>query len=1087
MRHPYLLRSRLSLNTIRVAILCFGSIGVVGAQTIDAAHLAGLKWRNIGPFRGGRVSAVTGVINQPDTFYIGLPEGGIWKTTSAGQVWDPIFDAVKDTATIGSIQVAQSNPNVVYAGTGEISGGGQGTGMYRSVDAGKTWSHIGLTNSKLVPSVFVDPHNDRVVLAAALGGAVDSEKGVYRTTDGGDHWTRVLFIDDRTGIQHLAWAFDQPSVIFASPWKRFRGQGSVVDSSISSGPEIYRSTDEGVTWKKIKATGLPKSGGRVTVAVAAGTHAQRLFLIGTFGLYRSDDGGTSWRQMAAGDSRIANGQGDYSSGVYVDPQNPDIVYTLATCVYRSLDGGETFQGFKGAPGGDDPHQLWINPSDSNHIILGGDQGATVSLDKGKTWGSWYNQATGQVYHVSTDNRFPYWVYATQQDSGCIGTSSRGNLGAITAFDWLPHPGNEGGYIVVDPLNPAISYAVGPVGGIIRVTYPSGQWVQVEPNMNPGSDLRGWSGQLTFNPSNPHELLMAFQYILSTTDGGSHWNKISPDLTVAPYTRAPSEKERDKGAAIVTFSASALSPNILWAGTSNGLIRLTKDHGKTWLDVSLPRQPGQKEMMVSHIEASSVDTGGAYAVVTITTGAGSSSHLFRTHNFGLAWTETAKGLLKQNADAPEFLSLVRSDPGRPGLLFALSWRHVFVSFDDGDSWQPLTLNLPTTAYSDLVIHGNDLVLGTFGRGMWILDDYAPLRQISKATVSESAHLYRPSIAFRLRRNVNDDTPLPPEMPHAENPPLGAVIYYSLTAKPVGDVKVEIVDSGGRVVRHFTSAPIEPYDDPAPPVATYWPEVRQPIPANVGLNRINWNIRYDTPHAFTHDVGDVMGAIPGDTPEAIEGPLALPGNYTVRLIVDGKSVTQPLIVRNDPRSLATERDMVLENRYRMDLVAGIEEAWAGYHQIERVRSSVSSVIASKPPDDVLKAANSFEGELTKVAGTVSHIRRFYGPPDPSNFAGLNGYLLARLDSFDYGDVAPTEPMLETYAADWSKLKAVSDRWRALLAKDLLALNALLQKHGLKPVEVTGPKLIDPAAPNNRYLEKPKPNAHAVSIAATTQANS
>jgi len=1069
MRIPVVAGTRFVFGRGILVLLSFAALCLSGGQTVAPAQLAGLKWRNIGPFRGGRVAAVTGVASQPGVFYIGLPQGGVWKTTSAGQTWYPVFDDVKEVSSVGSVQVAQSDPNVVYAGTGEISGGGEGKGIYRSSDAGKTWHEIGLPESRMIPSLVVDPHDPNVVVAAVMNAsaAAPKERGVFRSTDGGKSWTKTLFVNEQTGIQHLASTFDQPKIIYATAWRQFRGAGTVVDASISAGPEIYKSLDEGVTWKKLKTSGLPKSSGRMTVAVAQGTDSQRVYIIGTFGLYRSDDGGVNWRQMASDDSRIANGQGDYSSGVYVDPKNPDLVYTLATCVFRSLDGGKSFEGLKGAPGGDDPHQLWINPHDGNQILLGGDQGATVSLDAGKTWGSWYNQATGQVYHISTDNQFPYWVYATQQDSGCIGTSSRGNLGAITPMDWLPHPGNEGGYIVVDPLNSKISYAVGPVGGIIKVTYPSGTWVQVEPNMSPESDLRFGSGQMAFSPANPHELMISTQYLMSTTDGAVHWRKLSPDLTIDPEAKTKEEKARAKYASISSFCASSISSGLVWVGTSNGLIQVTRDHGQTWANVSMRKLSGQRPRLIFSIEASHTDLATAYVSVGTFGAGGTNPQIYRTHDFGNTWKAIGKGL-----PSGERVSALHSDTKRAGLLFSLTAKSVFVSFDDGDDWQPLSLNLPTTFMSDIVIHGNDLVLGTYGRGIWILDDISPLREISAATVADRVHLFRPSVAYRLRRNVNGDTPFPPEVPHAENPPLGAVIYYSLASKPTADVKLEILDLHGKVIRQMSSTPIEPYDDPAPPVSTYWPEIRKPMPAEVGLNRVNWNIRYDTPLAFNHDVGDVMGAMAGDTPAAIEGPLALPGAYTVRLIVDGKNYDQTVVVQNDPRSTATPRDLQLEHQFRMNIVAGVQEGWDGYYQVKSMRTALAAIIDAKPADEVLKAAKKFDAKLDKVGGTVSHVRRFYGPPQPNSFVGLNGYLLARLDSFDYGDMAPTDYMLEAYGSDWAKIKAVSDEWRTLQKKDLVDLNALLKKHSLNTVQPVGVELVDPPMPNKRYLPKPEP---------------
>ncbi|MHB8636568.1 MAG: hypothetical protein ACYC96_08855 [Fimbriimonadaceae bacterium] len=1048
---------RISFVASQVAVLSLGFARNAVAQTVAPEFLSGLKWRNIGPFRGGRVSAVTGVVTQPDTFYFGLPQGGVWKTTSAGQTWYPVFDSVKDVSSVGSLQVAPSDPNVVYAGTGEISGGGSGNGVYRSSDAGKSWAHVGLDATRMIPSLLVDPHDANLVLAAALG--TGDAQGGFRSTDGGKTWTKTLDPGKGAGVQHLAWAYDNPRVIFASTRTPYRGY-TPPGGKTPEGPEIYKSTDEGVTWTPVKGTGLPRLIGRFCVAVAQKTNSQRVFVIGTFGLYRSDDGGATWRQMAADDSRIANGQGEYTSGVYVDPQNPDIVYTLATCVYRSLDGGKTFQGFKGAPGGDDPQQLWIDPLDRTHILYGGDQGAVVSLDAGKTWGSWYNQPTGQVYHVSTDTRFPYWVYATQQDSGCVATSSRGNLGAITTQDWVAQPGSEGGFIVTDPLNPNVSYCGGVYGGLVRVTFPSEQTVQIEPGMSPTAGLRG-NGAMMFSPANPRELLISYQYLLSTTDGGSHWRKLGPDLTAAPVPKGSKPSSTATYAFITSFSPSPLDPRLIWAGTSNGFIKLTRNHGGTWEDVSLPAGTGGKRGSISCVEASKVDRATAYISVSGPTPG--KSNIFRTHDYGRTW-QVAGG-----NGSPGFIAQILSDPKSKRLLFGRNASALLVSFDEGDHWQSLNLNLPKTSFSDLQAHGHDLVLGTFGRGIWILDDYSALREMSPDTASQPVHLYKPSVATRLLRNVNADTPFPPEVPHADNPPLGAVIYYSLATKPISELNLEIVDAQGRVVRHMSSAPITPYDDPPPPVATYWPEIRKPMPTDVGLNRINWNVRYDTPPAFVHDGGDNMGAVPGDTPEAIEGPLALPGQYTLRLSVDGKTYTQPLTVRDDPRSTVSMHDLVAEDAFRMRMYAGIQEAWDGFHQVEKMQSQLAALIASKPSADVLAAATEFDKKLALIGGTITRRRRFYGPPPPVNFVGLNGYLLARLDVFDYGDIAPTEQMESIYAFDWAKLNAVADKWRTLSTKGLAALNARLKKDGVKTIEFSGPTIVDPPAPAQRYLPK------------------
>ena len=529
---------------------------------------SGLVWRNIGPFRGGRVSAVTGVIGQPGMFYIGLPLGGVWKTTGAGTTWYPIFDDVKEASSVGSIQVAPSDPNIIYVGMGDlITGGGinEGNGVYKSTDAGNTWKHLGLDDTKQIPSILVDPKDPNLVLLAAQGNihTFTHMRGVYRSTDGGQNWKQTLYVDSTTGAQEIAWAFDQPSVMLATTVRHYNapgagragggGGGGGAPQQGPTGTMLFKSVDEGLTWKEISGHGLPTNmAGRTSIAVAMNTNALRMFLIGNFGFFRSDDGGENWHQMAVNDTRIRNGQNGYNCGVYVDPQNPDLVYTINTSSFISRDGGNTFTGFKGAPGGDDPQQMWIDPTSGKRMILGVDQGATVSLDGGLTWSSWYNQATDQVYHISADNSYPYWVYATQQDAGSIATRSRGDLGAITPLDWYPTAGYEFGSIVADPLNPKIVYAGGPGGGIVKITYPSGQWINVSPNVDASEALRKVGNQpILWHPMNPRELLVGFQYLMSTTDGGMHWKKLGGDLTLhdgepPPAAAAPAGGGRGGG-------------------------------------------------------------------------------------------------------------------------------------------------------------------------------------------------------------------------------------------------------------------------------------------------------------------------------------------------------------------------------------------------------------------------------------------------------------------------------------------------------------------------------------------------------------
>jgi len=1032
----------------------------------DVAKLAALKWRSIGPFRGGRVSSVTGAIGRPGTFYIGLPNGGIWKTTSNGVTWYPVADSIKSVSCFGSIQAAPSNPDIVYAGTGEAIGG-TGDGVYKTEDGGKTWNHLpGLEESKQIPAIIVDPHDADTALLASLGTDLirTKQRGVFRTTDGGKTWNNTLFIDDETGVMHIASAFDNPSVVYAVSSKHYPASFPVFNGPPATkevGGNLYKSTDEGVTWKKLGANGLPPLVGRWCLAVANNTQSQRIYIIGRTALYRSDDGGENWRQMAKDDPRISNGQGDYSCGVYVDPKNPDVVYTISTCVFKSTDGGNTFFGFKGAPGGDDPQQMWIDPTDGNRMLLGVDQGGTVTVDGGQTWGIWFNQPTCQIYHISTDNQFPYWVYGTQQDSGNFAIASRGILGAITPFDWRPQGGFETGSTVPDPLNPNNVYALGYRLALMKVWYPSGQYIEIGPDLNPYESLFiDQNAPMAFSPSNPHELMVGYNYLLSTTDGGSHWNKLSPDLTKQKVrTRTPGLYGRF-GAAISSFSECTADANTIWAGTNNGVIQVTRDRGQTWTDATIPNL--DKTTGVTCMEASHRNPAEAYATVA---GVQAATQIYRTRDYGKSWTEIVDGL-PQKPPIGGVAQVIRSDTKRAGLLFTGINGGIFVSFDDGDHWQSLGLNMPTTTCTDLQVHGNDLVASTYGRGVWILDDYSPLREVTEATLAEPAHLYKPGDAYRLRRSVNQDTPMPPEVPHAENPPDGAVIDYSFAEKPSGEVRIEIADSSGQVVRHYSSNPIQPYDDPPTAIPDFWRAPRLPLPTEVGVNRINWDVRYDIPPAYVHDPQDTMQANPGETPNETIGPMALPGDYTVRLMVDGKTYTQPLRIQADPHSPASLSALRSEEELLMGCYDGARTAYDGYQQVAALRAKVVQVLASKPTDAVAKAAKEYDDKLAVVGGTIFRGRPIFGPPPPNCFANLVPFLLFQMSVWDGGDIAPTDSMRSEYGYDWAQLHGICDQWRALCGKGLSDFNAVLTKDGLPPLTADAPAK-EPPSPPERYL--------------------
>lgn len=1086
----------ISWKSVLFAATTLSLIPIAPAFQVDNSLLSGMTWRNIGPFRGGRVAAVSGVIGQPGTYYMGLPAGGVWKTTSAGTTWYPIFDGIKDASSVGAVEVAPSDPNVIYVGMGDMRTGGcinDGNGLYKSTDAGKTWTHMGLNESKQIPSILVDPRNPDLVLIAAQGEVREetTDRGLYRSTDGGKSWTKTLYVDKQTGIQKLAWAFDHPDTILATTVRHYsppgapRGGGG--QAGADSGTKLFISHDEGLTWTRIIGHGLPSLAGRTCVAVANGTDAKRMYIVGNFGLYRSDDGGDSWRQMDAADKRVANGQGGYNCGVYVNPKNPDIVYVINTCSYRSLDGGKTFTGFKGAPGGDDPQQMWLDPTDGNRLFFGTDQGATVSLDGGQSWSNWYNQPTAQVYKISVDNQFPYWVYATQQDSGCVGTASRGNLGAITPMDWLPHPGYEFGSIVADPLNPKISYAGGNDGGIAKTTYPSGQWINVAPNMNPTMGLRHASNQLlAFSPTNPRELFAAYQCLMSTTDGGKHWQKLSPDLgavkqdppakpATAPPTKAtkPGEKltpapvktggtmvEMDEdedidpddfdalveqqfaaGGAIESFSPSSVDGNIIWVGTTNGMIKVTKNHGQTWEDVSIPLLRNARRADISTIDSSHHSTGTAYVAIDYHNTGDYKPYFYRTHDFGRTWKKIVNGLPTDLASG-SFARVIRADTVKEGLLFAGTESSLYVSFDDGDNWQSIAQNAPNTSYRDMVIKGNDVVVGTYGRSFWILDDISPLREMKPEHLQEPAHLYKPGTAIRVRRNVNGDTPFPPEVPHALNPPSGALIYYTLGKAAQGTVAIEISAKDGKVIRHLTSEPAPPLNEPEPPIPNFWIGALQPLPTGQGMHRINWNLRYDSPRAFSHEYQ--INANPGETPLSPEGPLALPGEYKVTLKIDGKSYSQMVTVENDPRSPASMGDLRSQFKLQSTAYMGAKRSFELFDEMAPLKAKTTALLDTKLDAKLSKAVEDFDTKLSALRGAAGGRGRggFGGPRPAPSASRLVGSFIGFMTTLDSGDMAPNQTMIETLKAQATDLASVEAGWKQLVTKELAELNKLLE---------------------------------------------
>jgi len=1065
------------------------------AQQYDPSFYSGLQWRQVGPFRAGRVTGVSGVPGQPAIYYMGTAGGGAWKTIDGGMVWKPIFDKAR-VASIGAIAVAPSNPNIVYIGTGDVSNVGgavnQGNGMWKSTDAGETWQHIGLEDSRHIAAIWVDRKNADIVFAAALGHsyAPNPERGVFKSTDGGATWKKVLYKDDKTGAIDVAFAPDNPQIGFAALWYHYVQPDTPFAGLLGTGGAgIYKTSDGGETWTPVTIPQLAKAHlGRLGVAVAPG--GEKVFAIVSErkegGLYRSDDGGNTWRRTTQ-DARI-QGNG-YFSRVFLDPHNSDIVYVAQTSLYRSDDGGATFESYKGAPGGDDNHALWIDPTNSDYMIMGSDQGATISMDGGKSWSSWYNQPTGQFYHLSTDNRFPYWIYATQQDSGSVATLSRGDYGAITFLDWDPIGGYEFGYIVPSPLDPNIVYAGGEARGLWRIDRTNRQVKVISPNVSRDGDYRtATNPPLAFSPQNPHILYEGTQFLLATTDEGATWRAISPDLTKRPGEPEPPKPEEEQATppaakseeaktkeaenkkpksqeeeqtlrppdrrAITTIAPSTLKPGVIWVGTNNGVVQLTTDNGKSWQNISPSGL--QKYAEVTMVEASHFNPGMAYVSVDNHQMNDFKPHVYRTNDYGKNWLEVATGI-------PEFsfVKVVREDPKRQGLLYAGTENGPFVSFDNGDHWQSLQQNMPTVSVRDMVVHDDDLVAATYGRAFWILDDLSPLRQIDSKVAQSDVHFFKPATAIRLRNDMNQDTPLPPEMPAGDNPPTGAVFDYYLKTAPQGDVTIAIYDQKGQMVRELSSKPETMREEEPPPVPNYWLFHPTPLSKNAGLNRYVWDLRYPAPHAIQHTYP--ISALYERTHAEPQGPFVVPGQYEVRLTVNGNTYNQPLTVVMDPRVKISVAALQQQLQLGEQIGGLVNSSYDLHEQAAKFLSSVAERKKALQNNDqakpTLQALNEFNAKALKLKGALQRGFGGLGKPKPT-FTLINTELSGLSESLNQAEQAPTDAMRAAYNDYCHDLTKVAQQWSELMKQDLPALNAQLTAQHVEPLQAVMENATAPA---------------------------
>jgi photosystem II stability/assembly factor-like uncharacterized protein len=884
------------------------------AQSIDTSYYSSLKWRMIGPHRGGRTVGAVGVPQQPNVFYIGVNNGGVWKTTDYGRTWFPIFDE-QSTGSIGDVVVSPSNPNVIYVGSGE---GLQrpdlsvGNGMYKSTDAGKTWTHLGLENVQQIGGLAIDPKNENRVFVAALGHPYgpNTERGVYRTTDGGKTWNKVLYIDENTGSVQVTIDPKNSNIIYTDMWA---GRQGPWENGKWNGAEsgLYKSTDGGNTWKKL-TKGLPttKEGlSRIGFGIAP-SDPQRLYATVDCGdhggIYRSNDGGESWMIMSA-DERYW-GRGEDFAEIKVDPNNEDIVYSADVVVWKSGDGAKTWNAFRGAPGGDDYHRLWINPNNPDIILIASDQGAIITVNGGQTFSSWYNQPTAQMYHVSADNAFPYNVYSGQQESGSVGIASRSNDGAITFRDWHPVAAEEYGYVAPDPLDPNIIYG----GKLSRYDKRTGQSQNIAPEAVRSGKYRFLrTAPVLFSPADKKTLFYAGNVLFKTLNGGKNWQIISPDLSreswdmpasIGVYASDQLKKMPRRGV-IYTVAPSPKDINTIWCGTDDGLIHITKDGGKTWKNVTPSAVTSWSK--VSLMDASHFDVNIAYAAVNRIRLDDMKPHIYKTNDAGKTWKEIVNGLPNDP------INVVREDPLRKGLLFAGSERAVYVSFDDGGHWQSLRLNMPATSIRDLIIKDDDLVIGTHGRSFWILDDITSLRQIPNQ-VSQSTTLFKPANAYRVRWNMWTDTPLPQEEPAGENPPDGAIIDYYLNSN-AGLVTLEILDTKGTSIRKYSNRDTM-YLIGNVNIPFYWIRFQETLSADKGSHRFLWDMHYtplNVPPSYP------ISAVYANTAPAETSPWVMPGNYIAKLTVDGKMQEQSFTIKMDPRVKTSFAD--LQQQHDISLMA------------------------------------------------------------------------------------------------------------------------------------------------------------------------
>jgi photosystem II stability/assembly factor-like uncharacterized protein len=1017
----------------------------LNAQPYSQSLFSDMKWRMIGPHRAGRTIGAVGVPQQPNVFYVGVNNGGVWKTTDYGRTWEPIFDD-QPTGSIGDITIAPSNPNVIYVGSGE---GVQrpdlsvGDGIYKSTDGGKTWKNMGLRDGQQIGGLAVHPKDENIVFAAVLGHpyGANAERGVFRSKDGGNTWEKVLYKDENTGAVQVTFDNNNPNIVFADLWASRQGPW---ENGAWQGPEsgMYKSTDGGTTWKKL-TKGLPtfeQGLGRIGFCIAP-SNSNRMYATvdagDNGGIYRSDDAGESWARVSA-DGRHWSRGSDFAE-VKVHPNNPDIVFSANVVTWKSEDGGKTWVGFRGAPGGDDYHRIWINPNNPDIMLFAVDQGAIITVNGGKTFSSWYNQPTAQFYHVSTDNAFPYNVYGGQQENGSVGIASRGNDGQITFREWHPVGVEEYGYVAADPLDPNIIYG----GKITKYDKRTGQIQNIAPEAVRSGKYRFLrTCPVLFSPIDPKTLYFAGNVIFKTQNGGQSWDVISPDLSRESWDvpdnigvyKNDRMKTMPRRGVVYTIAPSPLDINLMWAGTDDGLIHVTRDGGKTWSNVTPPEITSWSK--ISIMEASHFDVNTAYAAVNRIRLDDQTPHIYKTADGGKTWKKIVNGLSNDPINA------VKEDPQTKGLLFAGSERFVNVSFDDGENWQSLKLNMPPSSIRDLVIKDDDVVVGTHGRSFWILDNITPLRQLQSNPdrvsnpVGVGFILYKPQSTYRIRWSVNPDTPLPQEEPGGQNPPDGAMIDYYLRSKATGAVTLEILNSQNLVIRKYSSTD-QPYKIPEVNYPLYWIRPQQMLSSDAGHHRFLWDLHY-TP--LDVDPSFPMSAIYQNTAPEPSSPWVMPGEYTVRLTVNGQSQTQKFVVKMDPRVTSTTDQLKEQHDLSVICYEGRKKALAALAVANSLESQLGKI---SPKPAIANSVKSFQDQLAKIKGGGGG---FGGPATGSTLNYIASSFARLFDIMQENDMPVTSQAKSAVTEIQSSSQKVMADWNTLITIDLTKLNTELKKAGL-----------------------------------------